>query len=239
MKNNTRRSLFTVGAFFGVLVVLGLYTDLFVTGGTNELSVNGKQIDSPAVPLVLSQNGPASAPSTKKVIRTLKISPYRTLVLFGEVEQNAELLARDVTRLSKQSKEPIVLLIDSPGGSVFSGEKLVSAIEASRADVYTVCVGMCASMAAIIHQYGTKRLATDRSILMFHDAAAMVGGRVSEMLSILNMIQRKLEKTNHYIANRSGIPYNDLIRLESSNFWVDAEDALQLKLVDGLVVVEE
>ena len=74
---------------------------------------------------------------------------------------------------------------------------------------------------------------------MFHDAAAMVGGRVSEMLSILNMIQRKIEKTNHYIANRSGIPYSELIRLESSNFWVDAEDALQLKLVDGLVVVEE
>lgn len=206
----------------------------------NELVVESKDVLSPSVPLAINQpSSPDKVKNKKKEIKTLSINPERTLFIYGEVNFLTEEIGRQVTGLSKKSKEPIVILIDSPGGSVLSGEKIVSAIEASKADVYTVCTGMCASMAAIIHAYGTKRLATDRAVLMYHDAAAMVGGRVSEMLSILNLIRRKLDKTNHYIANRSKISYQELITLGANNFWIDSEDAMEKGLVDGLVVVEE
>lgn len=244
MKNNRSNNGLIIRAAILGTVVLGVAALAKIgnrfTAGKNELALEAKEVASPVVPLSIN---PPSAPekvlNKKKTIRRLSINPNRTLTVYGEVTYETEEVGKQITALSKHSQEPIVILINSPGGSVLSGEKVVSAMEASRADVYTVCTGMCASMAAIIHAYGTKRLATDRAVLMYHDASAMVGGRVSEMLSILNLIRRKLDKTNHYIANRSKLSYQELLSLEANNFWIDSEDAMEKGLVDGLVVVEE
>lgn len=242
-KSNIASSVGFLKMSFALPVVMLLGAGLVLAkniSNTNKISDEIKEVSSPSLPPQNLSAASKEAPSSKKkLIHTLSLNPDRTLSIFGEVNYSTESLAADITRLSKKSKEPIVILIDSPGGSVFSGEKVVSAMEASRADVYTVCVGMCASMAAIIHQYGTKRLATDRSVLMFHDASGMLGGRVSEMLSLLSLIKRKLEKTNHYIANRAKMPYAEFIALEANNFWIDSEDAMEKNLVDDLVVIEQ
>lgn len=242
MKNNrsgrsSNKNLYTL-ITFGV-IVMGISLLIMRPSGSNQLTQERKEILSPALPPGnISEVSTTVVLNRKKVIQTLSVNPRRTVTVFGEVNRATEQAAHAITALSKESKEPILLLIDSPGGSVFSGEKVVSAIEASKADVYTVCIGLCASMAAIIHQYGTKRYATDRSVLMFHDASALIGGRVSEMLSLLNLIKRKLEKTNRYIANRAKMPYAEFVTLGANNFWIDSEDAMDKHLVDGLVVLE-
>lgn len=219
-------------------IVIGLVFNLITSFGfnKNELTNESKTVTSPKIPDTQEESFKPSE-SVKKEIRVLKLNPSRTIVINEQITMISERFADRILELG-DDKEPIVLLIDSPGGSVFSGEKIVSAIESVKSEVYTVCVGLCASMAAIIHQYGTKRLATDRSILMFHDAAGIVGGRVNEMLSLLTMIKRKIEKANHYIANRSSMSYEELVRLEANNLWIDAEDAMQKKFVDGLVRIK-
>lgn len=241
MRNN-KSSKQKVVALSAVAVLVGfiLGVNNILSNVKTELSVDAKEISSPSVPADnISAISTANVTVKKKKIHRLTLNSKRTLFIFGEVNDETEEVGRQITQLSKASQEPIVLLIDSPGGSVLSGEKVVSAMEASSASVYTVCVGMCASMAAIIHQYGTKRLATDRSVLMFHDASAVVGGRVSEMLSILNLIKRKLEKTNRYIAARAKMSYAEFITLGANNFWIDSEDAMEKNLVDELVFVEQ
>lgn len=230
-----KKTLVSVLAGTGLVAIMSATLVPLLTN-KNELTSETKVVTSPEVSLPKEEKA-RSVPSKLKLIKSLKLNPNRTVLLQEEIGPETERLAEEIS-LMKKSKEPIVILIDSPGGSVFSGEKIVSAIEASDSDVYTVCVGMCASMAAIIHQYGTKRLATDRSILMFHDAAGIVGGRVGEMLSLLGMIKRKIDKSNHYIANRSKMTYDELIRLESNNYWVDSEDAKEKGLVDDLVAVK-
>lgn len=244
MKNNRSNNkivsfiLLSSAAVVSLGVLIGIGNSL--NTNKNELMLENKEVNSPVVPLSInSPSAPEKAETRKKRIRKLTLNGSRTLIVSGEIGRHTEALARQINKLSKESKEPIVLLIDSPGGSVFSGERVISAMEASKAEIYTVCDGMCASMAAIIHQYGTKRLATDRSILMFHDAAGMLGGRISEMLSLLNLIKRKLDKTNHYIANRSKISYQELVTLGANNFWIDSEDAMEKGLVDDLVSLEE
>lgn len=241
MKNNRSNNVLVkiavVSFIISTLAIIGLVNK---NSAKNELTVEAKDVASPIVPLLINPpTAPEKAQNKKKTIRRLSINPSRTLTVYNEVTQETEEVGKQITALSKKSQEPIVILINSPGGSVLSGEKVVSAIEASRADVYTVCTGVCASMAAIIHAYGTKRLATDRAVLMYHDAATMLGGRISEMLNLLNLIRRKLDKTNHYIANRSKLSYQELLSLEANNFWIDSEDAMEKGLVDGLVVVEE
>ncbi len=231
--NSAQKNLL-LGIAGGLLLSLLL---LALSGQKNELTNESKTVATPKIISVEpEQMGPSK--TVVKKINVLKLNPSRTIVINEQITYFSERFAEQILELG-DSKEPIVILIDSPGGSVFSGEKIVSAMEAVKSDIYTVCVGMCASMAAIIHQYGTKRLATDRSVLMFHDAAGMLAGRLNEMLSLLTMVRRKIEKTNHYIANRSKISYEELVRLGANNFWIDAEDAMEKGLVDGLVRIKK
>lgn len=237
MKNKTQSLSLTKSVLAGV-VIGALASGLpLLFSSKNELSDDSKTIVTPNLPLSAQESFKSTESKTKE-IKTLTLNKSRTILLQEIITDRTERLADEILEMG-DGKEPIVILIDSPGGSVFSGEKIVSAIESVNAEVYTVCIGMCASMAAIIHQYGTKRLATDRSVLMFHDAAGMVGGRVSEMLSVLSMIKRKIDKSNHYIANRSKMSYDELVRLESSNFWIDAEDSIEKGLIDGLVRIKK
>lgn len=222
-----------LGGLAGLLLALLLSN---ISLSKNELTNESKTIATPAVPVNTNESG-ASVEVKTKEIKVLKLNPKRTIVIEEQISMLSERFADQILELG-DDKEPIVILIDSPGGSVFSGEKILSAMEAVKSEIYTVCVGMCASMAAIIHQYGTKRLATDRSVLMFHDAAGMISGRVGEMLSLLNMIKRKIEKANHYIANRSKMSYDELVRLGANNLWIDAEDSLEKGFVDGLVRIK-
>lgn len=227
----------TVMLLTALALLVSVIEDRFDSfGGKNELTNDSKTVITPSVPFSSSESFKPTESKTKE-IKTLLLNKNRTILLQEVVTYETERLADQILEMG-DSKEPIVILIDSPGGSVFSGEKIISAIESVKSEVYTVCVGMCASMAAIIHQYGSKRLATDRSVLMFHDAAGMVGGRLNEMLSILSMLKRKIDKSNHYIANRSKMSYDELVRLESSNFWIDAEDSIEKGLVDGLVRIK-
>jgi len=212
----------------GVVDVISIFTS-----NKNELTNQNKSVVTPSVPIQPTEKL-ESRTSKIKDIQLLKLNPNRTLVINEQITFFSERLADQILEMG-DSSEPIVILINSPGGNVFSGEKILSAMESVKSDIYTVCDGLCASMAAIIHQYGTKRLATDRSVLMFHDAAGGIQGRLSEMLSMLTMVKRKIEKANHYIANRSKISYDELVRLEANNYWIDSEDAMERGLVDGLV----
>ena len=237
VNSNNTQSEIVKAVLVGVVIGLALSVGSSFTRHKNELTNDSKTITTPKIPQT-QEESTEPVDSIAKEIRVLKLNPRRTLVINEQISLFSERHADRILELG-DDKEPIVLIIDSPGGSVFSGEKILSAMESVKSDVYTVCVGMCASMAAIIHQYGTKRLATDRSVLMFHDAAGMVGGRVNEMLSLLTMIKRKIEKSNHYIANRSKMSYDELVRLGANNFWIDAEDAMEKGLVDGLVRIKK
>ena len=90
-------------------------------------------------------------------------------------------------------------------------------------------------MAAIILEHGTKRFALDRSTIMFHDASGGARGSLGEMNSLLQFYRRGIEKTNRYIAERSGLKYETFMELQKDNLWIDAEDAKSLNLVDDLV----
>lgn len=59
--------------------------------------------------------------------------------------------------LSKENRKPILLYLNSPGGSIYPGYGLISAIESSITPIYTINQGMCASMAFLIFLAGTKR----------------------------------------------------------------------------------
>jgi ATP-dependent Clp protease protease subunit len=173
--------------------------------------------------------------SNAKRIHTVKPVGNRVLLLWGQVGETSLGLAEEIKQLGAESKAPIYLLINSPGGSVLDGALIISAIEASPAPVHTVCMQLCASMAAVIHQYGKERMMTDRAILMFHNAAGGTQGYVPQMLSRLNLINRYVNKMNAFIAARAGVNLTDWAARMDNEVWIDAEDATASHLNDKIV----
>ncbi len=159
----------------------------------------------------------------------------QVVTLYGEVGDNAEGIANSL--LEKTNKGPVYLLINSPGGSVLDGARILSAMEAAKNPVYTVCLQICASMAAIIHQYGTERYMVDRSVLMFHPASGSLSGDVFQMKSRLDWILRYTEKSDVFIAKRAGLTVEQFKAQFGHEIWIDAEDSVARKFADKVVSV--
>lgn len=239
-------------ALSGILL-LGL--GLIVTGATGTATSTNREASSTQThnanitysPLVdtelYSSNLPfnnsnkLAPPEGRKVVKGVNVDPRRVVFIGSEINFMSMQKATAQLQELDNSTGDIYILISSPGGSVLDGSTFISAMESSRNKVYTVCVDLCASMAAIIHQHGAKRFAYDRAILMFHDASGGARGKVGEMMSMLQYIQRSLEKTNRYIAHRSGMNYNDFASMVVKDLWIDSEDAKNLGLVDDIIKV--
>lgn len=170
-----------------------------------------------------------------KDVRKLTLDPERTITITGSIGGNALQAAAKVIELNKLSADPIFLVLSSPGGSVVDGSALISAIQVSKAKVYTICYTFCASMAAMIHQYGYRRYATDRSILMFHPASVGSRGDVDRIYSFIRTIKRYVDKIELEIANRLGWKYSTYKRLTSTEYWIDSEDAKRYGVIDQIV----
>ncbi len=168
-------------------------------------------------------------------IRSIQPDPSRVVSLTGEIGTNVDAIVQQLQRLSKESDEPIYLLIDSPGGSVIHGSTVVSAIESSSAPVYTVCMRICASMAFIIHQYGHKRMMVNRAVLMSHDASGGAQGDMSRMKSLIDFLHKYIERNSAFIANRAGMKLVDYKSEIMRDMWLDAISATERNFNDQIV----
>lgn len=175
---------------------------------------------------------------SEKSVKRLNFDPARTLFLVGVIDVTSTVIAHRIGVLSEASEDPIYLVIDSPGGQVFGGTPIISAIQASKAPVYTVCYRLCASMAAIIHQYGTMRLAADRAVIMFHPASAGYEGDINRIESFAHAMRLFIDKMDFYIANRIGMDFSAYKALVANEWWLDAESAQKAKVVDQLVYLD-
>lgn len=217
---------------FGIVIgLIGYWTIgnvLSTVEGTNITIVPTNSV----TPLILNNVTPLGT----KAVEHFSLESSQVLILEGVVEYNAVELAEQLTALAENGK-PIWLKINSPGGSVLDGAALVAAMQASKVPVYTVCTQLCASMAAIIHQYGTKRYMTGKSLLMFHNASMALQGNLPEMLTRLNMMNSYTQKMDAYIAKRSGQTVEQFNTRFSHELWIDDEDSYHAKYSDGTVSI--
>ena len=234
------------GLFVLALGFIGFGINGYSTSSTNtspEVKVTAglKPIVEIVTPSSTTNNCPVKTTLVKPLnkpisIKQLDLNPANTITLFGVVDQGAALIAREIITKAKTNKE-LFLVIDSPGGSVMDGAMILSAMEGVGVPVNTVCIGLCASMASIIHQKGAKRLMVNRSIIMFHPASGGVQGSLEQMRSRLNMVDNFVDKMDNDIAKRNKMTLAEFKALTVSELWVDAEDSIQRGFADGLVLI--
>ncbi len=135
---------------------------------------------------------------------------------------------------SEDPKKEISLYINSPGGSVTAGLAVVDTINHIKNDVSTVCVGIAASMAAVILSSGTKgkRLALPNSEIMIHQPLGGVEGQASDIEITAKHIIKTRALTNKILAKNTGQTLNKIEKDVDRDFFMDAEEAKKYGIID-------
>lgn len=179
----------------------------------------------------------SSNASSTLVIPKPQIDEDDFVTLYADVSEESAnaVIAKIHTLQNERTDKPIYLLLDSDGGSVGDGSKIIDAMQASTRPVYTVVIGRACSMAAIIHSYGVKRYMLPRATLMFHNASTTYSGDIEHMNSFLSMIRVVMLSYEQNISARSGVSLDELKMKMSNEWWIISDEALAKHLTDDIV----
>ena len=131
----------------------------------------------------------------------------------------------------------IQLYVHSPGGSVTAGLAIYDTMQLIRADVSTICVGMAASMGAVLLAAGTKgkRFALPSSTVMIHQAAGGFQGTASDIEIRAREILRLQNRLREILALHTGQPLDRIAHDSDRDFFMPAAEAKAYGLVDHVV----
>lgn len=131
----------------------------------------------------------------------------------------------------------IHMYINSPGGSVSATLALYDAMQFIDCPIYTYCMGIAASGAAILLAAGTKgkRFALPNSKVMCHQPYGQVGGQVSDIEIQANEILKEHQRLNQILANHTGQPLEVIAKETDRDRYFSAEEAKAFGLVDEVL----
>ena len=130
--------------------------------------------------------------------------------------------------------ERITIYFNSPGGEVQSGLAIYDVMQAVPCPIRTVCLGMAASMAALLFVAGDERLMLPHSRVMIHDplVSGGVGGSALEIKTISDNLLRTRQITAEVIAKHTGHSLEEVLQKTSRDSWFEAPEAVEWGLAD-------
>lgn len=131
----------------------------------------------------------------------------------------------------------VTLYINSPGGEVQSGLALYDVMQAVSCPVHTVCLGMAASMAALLFIAGDERRMLPHSRIMIHDPliGGGLGGSALSVKARADDLMRIRDITAGVISRHTGMPLERVFELTAQDTYFEAKDAVEAGLADRIV----
>jgi ATP-dependent Clp protease protease subunit len=139
---------------------------------------------------------------------------------------------------SEDSSKPILLYINSPGGSVTAGLAIYDTMQYVKSDVVTICVGLAASMGAFLLAAGTKgkRLALPHSRIMIHQP---LGGTSQRQASDIEIEAREIlrikDMLNSSMAEMTGQSLEKITKDTDRDYFLSAAEAKEYGLIDRVI----
>jgi len=152
---------------------------------------------------------------------------------------SADIIVAELLFLESQSSDKdISLYINSPGGSVTAGLAIYDTIQHIRPDVQTICLGQCASMAAVLLAGGTKgkRFALPSSRVMIHQPWGGVTGQATDINIQAKEILRLKDMIISYFAKDTGRSEEEVKKDMERDFFMSSEQAKQYGIIDTIMV---
>ena len=142
---------------------------------------------------------------------------------------------------SEDPDKDMNIYINSPGGSVSSGLAIYDTMQYIRPDVATICIGMAASMGAVLLAGGAKgkRSALPNSRIMIHQPWGGVQGTASDISIQAEEILRTKKKLNEILAMHCGQPIENIERDTDRDRYMSSEESKTYGLIDNVYVKKD
>ncbi|MEX2436581.1 MAG: ATP-dependent Clp endopeptidase proteolytic subunit ClpP, partial [Candidatus Paceibacterota bacterium] len=137
----------------------------------------------------------------------------------------------------EDSKKDIKLYINSPGGSVTSGLAVYDTIQHIKSPVSTICVGMAASMGAVLLSAGAKnkRFALPNAQIMMHQVMGGAQGQAVEIEITAKQIMKVRDKLNKIISSHTGQNLKKVSEDTDRDFYLDPQEAKEYGVIDEII----
>jgi len=138
---------------------------------------------------------------------------------------------------SENNKKDIKLYINSPGGSVTAGMAIYDTMQYIKADVSTICIGMAASMGAVLLGAGQKgkRYALPNSEVMIHQVMGGAEGQAADIKIRAERILKMKDNLNKILVKHTGQPLKQIEKDTDRDFFMDGEQALKYGIIDKII----
>ena len=167
----------------------------------------------------------------------------RMIVLNAEVTaETTSVIATSIALINKEDKdipleerEPIIVWIDSPGGSVTSGMGVCNILEESETETIGIVCGNAASMACLLSMAFHKTYAFKDSIFLLHDGEFSVDNSTAKFEDVIKLYYMLKEKTKNFVTSHTNITpeyYEEIYRKE---LYLSAQEAKELGIIDGII----
>ena len=167
-----------------------------------------------------------------------------TILLYGDVGDGEKVdSGRVVSELLALSStyQHIAVRINSRGGDVFEGMAIYNALRQADGDVKIYVDGLAASIAAVIALCGKPLYMSPYAKLMLHNVSGGTYGNAEELRQVASQMETLQGNLAEMIAKRCGMTADEVkaTYMDGADHWIDAEDAVEMGLADGLFDMDE
>jgi ATP-dependent Clp protease, protease subunit len=134
-------------------------------------------------------------------------------------------------------RPPILLYLNTYGGSVYDGLSLINAIETSRTPIHTIAIGSAMSMGLFILVSGQKRFAGQYSTIMYHQLSDFAWDKLEGIKDQVKEAERIEKICESILYRRSNVPEQTIEqhKKNKSEWYIPAEEALSLGIIDEII----
>ena len=199
-----------------------------------------KEVKDSLVPYVIEQSSRGER-SYDIFSRLLK---DRIIFLSEDVNQTSAslVIAQLLCLESEDPDKEISLYINSPGGSVSDGLGIIDTMNYIKCPVTTICIGMAASMGALLLTSGEKgkRFATPNAEILIHQPliggqGGGISGQTTEIKIQADQMVKTRERINKIISSTTGKPIEEVEKDTERDHYLTAQEALEYGLIDGIM----
>ena len=138
---------------------------------------------------------------------------------------------------AEDANKDICIYINSPGGSVTAGMAIYDTMQYIKPDVSTICIGMAASMGAVLLSAGTKgkRYALPNSEIMIHQPLGGMQGQASDIKIHADWMLKTKDKLNRILSENTGKDLSVIEKDTDRDNFMSAKDAMEYGLIDKVI----
>jgi ATP-dependent Clp protease protease subunit len=163
----------------------------------------------------------------------------RTIIISQAIDATVanNIFARLILLEKEDSKKPITVIINSPGGSADSGFGIYDMLKFVKPQIIMITAGLCASAAIIIFLAGDKgrRYALPNARFLLHQPSTSAVGPAADLEITANQILKIRDQFNQIIAEETGHDLRKITEDANRDFWLNAKEAVEYRLVSQVI----